>query len=49
MFVKYARPLIGDNWVSVLMIDGRLRLAQLDTRRCSPAKTQFYIPQADRK
>ncbi len=49
-FVRYARPLIGDNWVSVPMIDGRLRLARLDT---SPAlfaeqKLGKYTPQADR-
>jgi len=49
-FLQYARPLIGDNWVSVPMIDGRLRFARLDT---SPAlfadqKLEKYTPQADR-
>lgn len=50
-FVKYARPLIGDNWVSVPMIDGRLRLAQLDTRpdMFASKKLDAYVPQADRK
>ena len=49
-FVKYARPLIGDNWVSVPMIDGRLRLAQLDTRKemFASQKLESYVPQADR-
>ncbi|MEZ6050859.1 MAG: hypothetical protein R3C02_05620 [Planctomycetaceae bacterium] len=32
-FIKYARPLIGDNWVSVPLIDGRLQLAQLNTSK----------------
>lgn len=49
-FVKYARPLIGDNWVSVPMIDGRLRLANLDTRKemFASQKLPSYVPQADR-
>ncbi|TWT58013.1 6-phosphofructokinase [Thalassoglobus neptunius] len=49
-FVKYARPLIGDNWVSVPMIDGRLRFAQLDTRKemFASQKLGAYVPQADR-
>jgi 6-phosphofructokinase 1 len=50
-FVKYARPLIGDNWVSVPMIDGRLRLAKLDTRKemFANQKLEKYVPQGDRK
>ncbi len=49
-FVTYARPLIGDDWVSVPMIDGRLRLAQLDTRKemFADQKLESYVPQADR-
>ncbi|QDT31582.1 diphosphate--fructose-6-phosphate 1-phosphotransferase [Thalassoglobus polymorphus] len=49
-FVKYARPLIGDNWVSVPMIDGRLRLAQLNTSKemFADQKLSSYIPQGDR-
>jgi len=46
-FVKYARPLIGDNWVSVPIIDGRIRLAQLD-KIYADQKLDSYIPQADR-
>jgi 6-phosphofructokinase 1 len=46
-FVKYARPLIGDNWVSVPIIDGRIRLAQLD-KIYADQKLGSYIPQADR-
>ncbi|MBX3440165.1 MAG: diphosphate--fructose-6-phosphate 1-phosphotransferase [Planctomycetaceae bacterium] len=50
-FLTYARPLIGDNWVSVPMIDGRLRLAQLETRpeMFAAQKLATYHPQADRK
>lgn len=50
-FVQYARPLIGDDWVSVPLIDGRLRLARLDTSKemFASQKLPPYIPQADRK
>ena len=49
-FVKYARPLIGDNWVSVPLIDGRLRFANLNTSKAMFAdqKLDNYVPQADR-
>lgn len=49
-FVKYARPLIGDNWVSVPMIDGRLRLANLNTSKewFASQKLGAYVPQGDR-
>ncbi len=46
-FLKYARPLIGDNWVSVPVIDGRLRLAKLKPI-FADQKLEKYIPQADR-
>lgn len=50
-FLAYARPLIGDNWVSVPLIDGRLRLARLDTSpgMFADQKLPAYLPQADRK
>ena len=50
-FVKYARPLIGDDWVSVPMIDGRVRLARLNTSKemFAAQKLPKYIPQTDRK
>ncbi len=47
-FIKYARPLIGDNWVSVPMIDGRLRMAKLKPI-FADQKLPAYVPQADRK
>ncbi len=46
-FLKYARPLIGDNWVSVPVIDGRLRLAKLKPI-FADQKLDKYVPQADR-
>lgn len=49
-FVKYARPLIGDDWISVPLINGRLRLARLDVRKemFADQKLAKYVPQADR-
>ncbi len=47
-FLKYAAPLVGEDWVSVPMIGGRLRLAQLK-RIFAPQQLNRYIPQADRK
>jgi ATP-dependent phosphofructokinase / diphosphate-dependent phosphofructokinase len=47
-FVRYARPLIGDDWPSVPMVDGRQRFARLAPafaeKRLAP-----YIPHAYRK
>lgn len=46
-FVRYARPLIGEDWVSVPMIDGRERFARFEpvmTERRLPD----YVPQAHR-
>ena len=49
-FIDYARPLIGDDHVSVPVIDGRLRFARLDTSSGMFASQQLspYVPQADR-
>jgi 6-phosphofructokinase 1 len=46
-FVRYARPLIGEDWVSVPMIGGRLRLARLEPI-FADQKLSKYVPQADR-
>ena len=46
-FLKYARPLIGENWVSVPVIDGRLRMAKLKPI-FADQKLDKYTPQADR-
>ncbi|MDA1213929.1 MAG: diphosphate--fructose-6-phosphate 1-phosphotransferase [Planctomycetota bacterium] len=46
-FIKYARPLIGDDWVSVPLIDGRIRTAKL-MKIFANQKLPKYVPQADR-
>lgn len=47
-FVAYARPLIGEDWVSVPMIDGRQRFTRLKPI-FAEKKLPAYEPQADRK
>jgi 6-phosphofructokinase 1 len=47
-FVRYARPLIGDDWPSIPLVDGRVRLACLKPI-FADQKLPKYIPQADRK
>lgn len=47
-FVNYARPLIGENWPSIPLVNGRQRFAQL--KPIMAAQTlPAYVPQADRK
>ena len=46
-FVRYAKPLIGNDWPSIPMIGGRVRLAQLKPI-FADQKLPRYIPQADR-
>jgi 6-phosphofructokinase 1 len=46
-FLKYARPLIGDDWVSVPMVNGRLRFARMQPI-FAEKKLPAYVPQADR-
>jgi 6-phosphofructokinase 1 len=47
-FVRYARPLIGDDWPTLPLVDGRLRLARLQPLFAGQ-KLPTYVPQADRK
>ncbi len=47
-FLKYARPLIGDDWVTVPIVNGRLRFARLKTV-FADQKLLKYVPQADRE
>jgi 6-phosphofructokinase len=47
-FVRYARPLIGDNWPTVPLIDGRQRFARL-APIFAPQQLTPYIPQALRE
>jgi ATP-dependent phosphofructokinase / diphosphate-dependent phosphofructokinase len=47
-FVRYARPLVGEDMITLPLIDGRQRLARLQPLYASP-KLPAYVPQADRK
>jgi len=47
-FIKYAKPLIGEDWVSVPMINGRMRFARLKPI-FAEKKLPEYVPQAYRK
>jgi hypothetical protein len=46
-FVRYARPLIGDDWPSVPLVDGRQRFARLRPI-FAEKKLPAYVPQAHR-
>lgn len=46
-FLAYAQPLVGEDWVSIPMNRGRLRLAQLQPL-FADQKLAKYVPQADR-
>ena len=46
-FVRYARPLIGEDWVSVPMVDGRQRFARL-APNVADQKLAPYVPQEHR-
>ncbi|OGS44577.1 MAG: 6-phosphofructokinase [Elusimicrobia bacterium RIFOXYD2_FULL_34_15] len=47
-FVKYARPLIGEDWVSIPLVDGRMRFAKFK-QIFADKKCPEYIPQTFRK
>jgi ATP-dependent phosphofructokinase / diphosphate-dependent phosphofructokinase len=46
-FVRYARPLIGDHWPAVPLLDGRQRFARL-RKTFAPQRLPAYVPQAYR-
>lgn len=46
-FIKYAKPLIGDDWVSIPMIGGLMRFAKLKPI-FAEKKLPYYIPQTQR-
>ena len=46
-FVRYARPLVGDDMITLPLVDGRQRLARLQPIHASQ-KLVKYVPQADR-
>ncbi len=47
-FVRYARPLIGNDMISLPIVDGRQRLARFEPIYAEQ-KLPKYVPQADRK
>jgi 6-phosphofructokinase 1 len=47
-FVRYAKPLVGEDMISLPLIDGRQRLARLKPIHATQ-KLPKYVPQADRK
>ena len=47
-FVRYARPLVGDDMISLPMIDGRQRMTRFEPR-FAEKKLPEYVPQADRR
>ncbi len=46
-FVRYARPLVGGDMISLPMIDGRQRLTRFEPI-FAEQKLDKYVPQADR-
>jgi 6-phosphofructokinase 1 len=46
-FVRYARPLIGDGWPAIPLVDGRQRFAMLEPI-FAESKLPPYVPQAAR-
>jgi 6-phosphofructokinase 1 len=46
-FVRYARPLIGDGWPAIPLIDGRQRFSRLEPI-FAEKKLPAYVPQAYR-
>ena len=46
-FIDYCRPLVGDDMVSLPMVDGRQRLARIQPVYADQ-KLEKYIPQANR-
>ena len=47
-FIRYARPLVGDEMVVLPMVDGRQRLTQFEPIHAD-RKLDEYVPQADRQ
>ncbi len=46
-FIKYCQPLVGNDWPSIPLINGRMRFAQLQPL-FGDQKLPKYVPQADR-
>ncbi len=46
-FVRYAKPLVGQEMISLPLVDGRQRLTRFE-KRYAEQKLASYVPQADR-
>jgi len=46
-FLRYARPLIGEDMITLPLVDGRLRMTRFEAKYASQ-KLPKYVPQADR-
>jgi len=46
-FVRYARPLVGDEMIRLPLVDGRQRMTRLEPKFATQ-KLATYVPQADR-
>jgi 6-phosphofructokinase 1 len=46
-FVGYARPLIGDSWPAIPLVNGRQRFARLEPV-FAESKLASYVPEASR-
>jgi 6-phosphofructokinase 1 len=47
-FLRYARPLIGDDMITLPLVDGRVRMTRFEANYAQQ-KLSKYVPQADRK
>jgi ATP-dependent phosphofructokinase / diphosphate-dependent phosphofructokinase len=47
-FVRYAKPLVGEEMVNIPLVDGRFRMTRFE-RIYARQKLPAYVPQADRK
>jgi len=46
-FIDYARPLIGEDWVSIPLVNGIQRFARIE-KKLADKKCAAYVPQAER-
>ncbi|CAN5909284.1 6-phosphofructokinase [soil metagenome] len=46
-FVRYAKPLLGQDWVTVPLVDGLPRFAKIE-KKLAPRKLKDYVPQTYR-
>jgi ATP-dependent phosphofructokinase / diphosphate-dependent phosphofructokinase len=47
-FVRYAKPLVGEDMVSMPLVDGRYRMTRFEPIYAQQ-KLAKYVPEADRK